>query len=110
MVFPAETASEEEEALPGAAGAGDGGEVSTVEWPQQGTSAPLPAEVADVVRQLLDMEFVACEKMRFGGPGSKIKVKIAFFFFFLQSPVGSRGLLLLLLCSTQQELNPRECS
>ncbi|XP_047073863.1 uncharacterized protein LOC124683387 [Lolium rigidum] len=76
MVSPAETASEEEaeeEALPGAAGAGDGGEVSTEEWQRWGTSAPLPAVVSDVVRQLLDMEFVAGEKMRFGGPGSKIK-------------------------------------
>ncbi|KAM0911500.1 hypothetical protein ACQ4PT_013419 [Festuca glaucescens] len=73
MVSPAETASEEEEALPGPAGAGDGGEVSTEEWQRWGTSAPLPAVVADVVRQLLDMEFVAGEKMRFGGVGSKIK-------------------------------------
>uniref|UniRef100_A0ACD5WSZ4 Uncharacterized protein n=1 Tax=Avena sativa TaxID=4498 RepID=A0ACD5WSZ4_AVESA len=75
MVFPAETAGEEadEEALPGLAGAGDGGGVSTEEWQRWGTSAPLPAVVADVVRQLLDMEFVAGEKMRFGGVGSKLK-------------------------------------
>jgi hypothetical protein len=89
MVSPAETASEEEaeeEALPGAAGAGDGGEVSTEEWQRWGTSAPLPAVVSDVVRQLLDMEFVAGEKMRFGGPGSKIKVKMPFFF----SPITCR--------------------
>uniref|UniRef100_A0ACD5ZZ02 Uncharacterized protein n=1 Tax=Avena sativa TaxID=4498 RepID=A0ACD5ZZ02_AVESA len=76
MVFPAETAGEEEaeeEPLPGLAGAGDGGDVSTGEWQRWGTSAPLPSVVADVVRQLLDMEFVAGEKMRFGGVGSKLK-------------------------------------
>ncbi|CAM0910533.1 unnamed protein product [Alopecurus aequalis] len=77
MVFPAETAGEEEEeeALPGpgVAGAGDGCEVSTEEWQRWGTSAPLPTVVAAVVRQLLDMESAAGEKMRFGGVGSKLK-------------------------------------
>jgi hypothetical protein len=85
MVSPAETAGEEEEAeeeaLLGAAG---GGEVSTEEWQRWGTSAPLPNVVATVVRQLLDMEFAVGEKMRFGGVGSKIKVKMPF------SPVSYR--------------------
>ncbi|KAF7109675.1 hypothetical protein CFC21_109890 [Triticum aestivum] len=75
MAFSAETAGEEaeEEALPGAAGAGGGGEVSSEEWQRWGTSSPLPTVVASVVRQLLEMESVAGEKMRFGGVGSKLK-------------------------------------
>uniref|UniRef100_A0A453S889 tRNA-uridine aminocarboxypropyltransferase n=1 Tax=Aegilops tauschii subsp. strangulata TaxID=200361 RepID=A0A453S889_AEGTS len=75
MAFSAETAGEEaeEEALPGAAGAGGGGEVSSEEWQRWGTSSPLPTVVVSVVRQLLEMESVAGEKMRFGGVGSKLK-------------------------------------
>ncbi|KAF7102436.1 hypothetical protein CFC21_103574 [Triticum aestivum] len=76
MAFSAETAGEEaeEEALPGPAGAGGGGgEVSSEEWQRWGTSSPLPTVVASVVRQLLEMESVAGEKMRFGGVGSKLK-------------------------------------
>ena len=75
MAFSAETAGEEaeEEALPGAAGAGGGGEVSSEEWQRWGTSSPLPTVVASVVRQLLEMESSAGEKMRFGGVGSKLK-------------------------------------
>ncbi|KAM3191686.1 hypothetical protein ACQJBY_069135 [Aegilops geniculata] len=76
MAFSAETAGEEaeEEALPGPAGAGGGGgEVSPEEWQRWGTSSPLPTVVASVVRQLLEMESVAGEKMRFGGVGSKLK-------------------------------------
>nr|BAK05785.1 predicted protein [Hordeum vulgare subsp. vulgare] len=75
MAFSAETAGEEaeEEALPGAAGAGGGGEVSSEEWQRWGTSSPLPTVVASVVHQLLEMESSAGEKMRFGGVGSKLK-------------------------------------
>ncbi|KAM3211976.1 hypothetical protein ACQJBY_065218 [Aegilops geniculata] len=75
MAFSVETAGEEaeEEALPGAAGAGGGGEVSSEEWQRWGTSSSLPTVVASVVRQLLEMESVAGEKMRFGGVGSKLK-------------------------------------
>ncbi|KAF7096466.1 hypothetical protein CFC21_098408 [Triticum aestivum] len=75
MAFSTETAGEEaeEEALPGPAGAGGGGEVSSEEWQRWGTSSPLPTVVASVVRQLLEMESSAGEKMRFGGVGSKLK-------------------------------------
>ncbi|KAG8094474.1 hypothetical protein GUJ93_ZPchr0012g19021 [Zizania palustris] len=70
MAFSAEPAAEEagEEALPAA-----GGEVTEEEWRRWGTSSPLPAMVASVVRELLEMEAGAGEKMRFGGVGSKIK-------------------------------------
>jgi hypothetical protein len=105
MVSPAESAGEEEEAeeeaLPGAGGGG--GEVSTEEWQRWGTSAPLPNVVATVVRQLLDMEFAVGEKMRFGGVGSKMKVKNAFF----SSLLSDLEVLLLLDCSTQHEMNRR---
>ncbi|TVU09024.1 hypothetical protein EJB05_42463, partial [Eragrostis curvula] len=66
-----EEASEaEEEPLPAA---GDAGEVSHEEWQRWGTTSPLPDAVAVVVRELLEMEAAAGEKMRFGGVGSKLK-------------------------------------
>ncbi|PUZ60923.1 hypothetical protein GQ55_4G217000 [Panicum hallii var. hallii] len=85
MAFSAEPASGEEKAeaeeeslhTTAAAGAGagdgDGSEVSHEEWRRWGTSSPLPAAVAAVVRELLEMEAAAGEKMRFGGVGSKLK-------------------------------------
>ncbi|KAL6879641.1 hypothetical protein ACP4OV_012300 [Aristida adscensionis] len=69
----AAAAASEEEVLPAAAGAASGGEVSQEEWRRWGISSPLPAAVAAVVRELLEMEAAAGEKMRFGGVGSKIK-------------------------------------
>ncbi|CAN6216831.1 unnamed protein product [Urochloa humidicola] len=73
-----EKAESEEESLPataaaGGGGDGDGGEVSHEEWRRWGTSSPLPAAVAAVVRELLEMEAAAGKKMRFGGVGSKLK-------------------------------------
>nr|BAD05581.1 hypothetical protein [Oryza sativa Japonica Group] len=44
----------EKEALPAVTGPGDGGEVTTEEWPRWGTSSPLPVTVAAVVRELLE--------------------------------------------------------
>ncbi|RLN11424.1 hypothetical protein C2845_PM09G12810 [Panicum miliaceum] len=85
MAFSAEPASgeekaeAEEESLPtsaaaaAGAGDGDGSEVSHEEWRRWGTSSPLPAAVAAVVRELLEVEAAAGEKMRFGGVGSKLK-------------------------------------
>ncbi|CAL5038648.1 unnamed protein product [Urochloa decumbens] len=83
MAFSAEPApveekvESEEESLPATAaaggGAGDAGEVSHEEWRRWGTSSPLPAAVDAVVRELLEMEAAAGEKMRFGGVGSKLK-------------------------------------
>ncbi|XP_015694103.2 uncharacterized protein LOC102712736 [Oryza brachyantha] len=75
MAFSAEPAREEadEEALPAVTGSGGGDEVAPEEWRRWGTSSPLPAMVANVVRELLEMEAEAGEKMRFGGVGSKIK-------------------------------------
>ncbi|WVZ80635.1 hypothetical protein U9M48_028094, partial [Paspalum notatum var. saurae] len=82
MAFPAEPAGSEEkaeaetEALPtaaAAAAAGDGSEVNHEEWQRWGTSSPLPSAVSAVVRELLEMEAAAGEKMRFGGVGSKLK-------------------------------------
>ncbi|CAN6163969.1 unnamed protein product [Urochloa humidicola] len=84
MVFSAEPApgeekaESEEESLPATAAAGgggdrDAGEVSHEEWRRWGTSSPLPAVVAAVVRELLEMEAAAGKKMRFGGVGSKLK-------------------------------------
>lgn len=65
----------EDEAIPTAvAGAGDWGEVSHAEWRRWGTSSPLPAAVAGVIHELLEMEAAGGEKMRFGGVGSKLKV------------------------------------
>lgn len=73
MAFSAEPAAEEaeEEALPPVTGPG---EVTAEEWRRWGTSSPLPAAVAAVVGELLEMEAEAGQKMRFGGVGSKIKV------------------------------------
>ncbi|CAL5047894.1 unnamed protein product [Urochloa decumbens] len=83
MAFSAEPApveekvESEEESLPATAaaggGAGDAGEVSHEEWRRWGTSSPLPAAVDAIVRELLEMEAAAGEKMRFGGVGSKLK-------------------------------------
>jgi len=83
MAFSAEPASgeekaeAEEESRPTTAAAGDGdgdgSEVSHEEWRRWGTSSPLPAAVAAVIRELLEMEAAAGEKMRFGGVGSKLK-------------------------------------
>ncbi|PNT75905.1 hypothetical protein BRADI_1g41640v3 [Brachypodium distachyon] len=73
MVFSAEIAVEEAEEEALSTGAGDGGEVSTEEWQRWGTSSPLPNVVSAVVRELLRMESLAGEKMRFGGVGSKLK-------------------------------------
>uniref|UniRef100_A0A0E0A977 tRNA-uridine aminocarboxypropyltransferase n=1 Tax=Oryza glumipatula TaxID=40148 RepID=A0A0E0A977_9ORYZ len=72
MAFSAEPAAEEaeEEALPPVTGPG---EVTAEEWRRWGTSSPLPAAVAAVVGELLEMEAEAGQKMRFGGVGSKIK-------------------------------------
>uniref|UniRef100_A0A0E0LBD0 tRNA-uridine aminocarboxypropyltransferase n=1 Tax=Oryza punctata TaxID=4537 RepID=A0A0E0LBD0_ORYPU len=72
MAFSAEPAPEEaeEEPLPLVTGPG---EVTAEEWRRWGTSSPLPATVAAVVRELLEMEAQAGQKMRFGGVGSKIK-------------------------------------
>uniref|UniRef100_A0A0E0E1K1 tRNA-uridine aminocarboxypropyltransferase n=1 Tax=Oryza meridionalis TaxID=40149 RepID=A0A0E0E1K1_9ORYZ len=72
MAFSAEPAAEEaeEEALPPVTGPS---EVTAEEWRRWGTSSPLPAAVAAVVRELLEMEAEAGQKMRFGGVGSKIK-------------------------------------
>jgi len=65
----------EDEALPTAvAGGGDWCDVSHEEWRCWGTSSPLPAAVAGVIHELLEMEAAAGEKMRFGGVGSKLKV------------------------------------
>jgi hypothetical protein len=81
MAFPTDPAAVEEkveaedEALPAAvAGAGDRGDVSHEEWRRWGTSSPLPGAVAGVIRDLLEMEAAASERMRFGGVGSKLKV------------------------------------
>ncbi|CAN6201535.1 unnamed protein product [Urochloa humidicola] len=68
-----EKAESEEESLTATAAAGDAGEVSHEEWQRWGTSSPLPTTVAAVVRELLEMEAAAGEKMRFGGVGSKLK-------------------------------------
>lgn len=80
MAFPTDPAAVEEkveaedEALPAAvAGAGDRGDVSHEEWRRWGTSSPLPGAVAGVIRDLLEMEAAASERMRFGGVGSKLK-------------------------------------
>ncbi|KAK3129801.1 hypothetical protein QOZ80_6BG0484900 [Eleusine coracana subsp. coracana] len=67
-----EAVAEDEEALPAAAAEG-GAEVSHEEWQRWGTTSPLPAAVAAVVRELLHMEAAAGEKMRFGGVGCKLK-------------------------------------
>jgi hypothetical protein len=100
MAFSAEPASGEEKAeaeeeslhTTAAAGAGagdgdgDGSEVSHEEWRRWGTSSPLPAAVAAVVRELLEMEAAAGEKMRFGGVGSKLKVTPSSSLFVLLNP------------------------
>jgi hypothetical protein len=85
-------AEDEEEAL--LAAAGGGGEVSHEEWQRWGTTSPLPAAVAAVVRELLEMEAASGEKMRFGGVGSKLKVT-PFKFGFLPNPY---QILLVLVC------------
>ena len=65
----------EDEDLPTAvAGGGDWCDVSHEEWRRWGTSSTLPAAVAGVIHELLEMEAAAGEKMRFGGVGSKLKV------------------------------------
>ena len=76
MAFSTEEKVEaEDEALPMAvAGGGDWCDVSHEEWRRRGTSSPLPAAVASVIHELLEMEAAAGEKMRFGGVGSKLKV------------------------------------
>jgi hypothetical protein len=56
------------------AAAGGGGQVSHDEWQRWGTISPLPAAVTAVVRELLEMEAAAGEKMLFGGVGPKLKV------------------------------------
>ncbi|CAD6338506.1 unnamed protein product [Miscanthus lutarioriparius] len=64
----------EDEDLPTAvAGGGDWCDVSHEEWRRWGTSSTLPAAVAGVIHELLEMEAAAGEKMRFGGVGSKLK-------------------------------------
>jgi hypothetical protein len=85
-------AEDEEEAH--LAAAGGGGEVSHEEWQRWGTTSPLPAAVAAVVRELLEMEAASGEKMRFGGVGSKLKVT-PFKFGFLPNPY---QILLVLVC------------
>jgi len=98
MAFSAEPASGEEKAeaeeesrpttaaASGGAGDGDGSEVSHEEWRRWGTSSPLPAAVAAVIRELLEMEAAAGEKMRFGGVGSKLKVTPSSSLFVLLKP------------------------
>jgi len=79
----------EDEALPTAvagAGAGDWGDVSHEEWRRWGTSSPLPAAVAGVIHELLEMEAAAGEKMRFGGVGSKLKVTSSSYYLLLPTP------------------------
>ena len=75
MAFSTEEKVEaEDEALPMAvAGGGDWCDVSHEEWRRRGTSSPLPAVVAGVIHELLEMEAAAGEKMCFGS-GSKLKV------------------------------------
>ena len=58
MAFSTEEKVEaEDEALPMAvAGGGDWCDVSHEEWRRRGTSSPLPAAVAGVIHELLEME------------------------------------------------------
>uniref|UniRef100_A0A0E0I915 Uncharacterized protein n=1 Tax=Oryza nivara TaxID=4536 RepID=A0A0E0I915_ORYNI len=50
----------EKEALPAVTGPGDGGEVTTEEWPRWGTSSLLPVTVAAVIRELLERRRRRC--------------------------------------------------
>jgi hypothetical protein len=76
MPFSAQPAGQEEAEAEdeGALLASAGGEVSHDEWQRWGTTSPLPAAVDTVVRELLEMEAAAGEKMCFGGVGPKLKV------------------------------------